>query len=72
VWKVPYFQGGKKIMSTWKQWGARGSVVGWGTMLQAERSWVRFPTRLLDFFNLPNPSSRTMALGLTQASNRNE
>jgi hypothetical protein len=29
--------------------GARGSVVGWGTMLQAGRSRVRFPMRLLDF-----------------------
>jgi hypothetical protein len=29
--------------------GARGSVVGSGTMLQAWRLWVRFPMRLLDF-----------------------
>jgi hypothetical protein len=29
--------------------GARGSVVGWGTMLQAGRSRVRFPMRSLDF-----------------------
>jgi hypothetical protein len=43
-----------------------GSVVGWDTMLQAGRSRVRFPMRSLDFFNLPNPSSRTMALGSTQ------
>jgi hypothetical protein len=35
-------------------------------MLQAGRSQVRFPIRSLDFFNLPNPSSRTMTLGLTQ------
>jgi hypothetical protein len=28
---------------------ARGIVVGWGTMLQAVRSRVRFPMRLLDF-----------------------
>jgi hypothetical protein len=35
-------------------------------MLQAGRSRVLFPMRLLDFFNLPNLSSRTMALGLTQ------
>jgi hypothetical protein len=27
---------------------ARGSVVGWGTMLQARRSRVRFPMRSLD------------------------
>jgi hypothetical protein len=38
--------------------GARGSIVGWGTMIQ--------PGRSLDFFNWPNPSSRTMALELTQ------
>jgi hypothetical protein len=29
--------------------GARHSVVGWGTMLQAGRSRVRFPMRSLDF-----------------------
>jgi hypothetical protein len=34
-------------------------------MLQAGRSPVRVPDEL-DFFNLPNPSSRTMALGSTQ------
>jgi hypothetical protein len=45
---------------------ARGSVVGWGTMLQAGRLWARVPMRLLDFFNWPNPSSCTMALGSTQ------
>jgi hypothetical protein len=49
-----------------KKSGARGSVVGWGTTLQAGRSWVRIPMRSLDFFNWPNPSSRTMALGSTQ------
>jgi hypothetical protein len=32
----------------------------------AGRSRIRFPMRSLDFFNLPNPSSRTMALGSTQ------
>jgi hypothetical protein len=45
---------------------ARSTVVGWGTVLQAGRSRVRVPMRLLFFFNLPNPSSRTMTLGLTQ------
>jgi hypothetical protein len=45
--------------------GARGSVVGWGTMLQAGRSPVRIPDEV-DIFNLPNLSSRTMALGSTQ------
>jgi hypothetical protein len=45
--------------------GARGSVVGWGTMLQTGRSRVRVPMRWI-FFNWPNPSSQTMALGSTQ------
>jgi hypothetical protein len=35
-------------------------------MLQAGMSRVRFPMKSLDFFSLPNPSSRTMALGFTQ------
>jgi hypothetical protein len=26
-----------------------GSIVGWGTMLQAGRSWLRFPMKSLDF-----------------------
>jgi hypothetical protein len=35
---------------TWRStMRARGSVVGWGTMLQAGRSRVRFPMRSLDF-----------------------
>jgi hypothetical protein len=34
-------------------------------MLQTERSRDRVPTRRI-FLNLPNPSSRTMALGSTQ------
>jgi hypothetical protein len=34
-------------------------------MLQARRSPVRVPDEV-DFFNLPNPSSRTMVLGSTQ------
>jgi hypothetical protein len=37
-------------------------------MLEAGRSRVRFPMRP-GFFNLPNPSSRTMAL--TEMSTRN-
>jgi hypothetical protein len=42
------------------------SVVGRGTMLQAGRS--RVPSRwAYGFFNRPNPSSRTMALGSTQS-----
>jgi hypothetical protein len=54
--------------------GARGSVVGWGTMLQVWRSPVRVPHKV-DFFNLSNPSSRTMAQGsiqpLTKMNTRN-
>jgi hypothetical protein len=54
--------------------GARGSVVGWGTVLQAGRSPVRVPDEV-DFFNLSNPSSRTIALvstqSLTEMSTRN-
>jgi hypothetical protein len=42
--------------------GARGSVVGWGTMLQAGS----IPYEVIAFFNWPNPSSRTTALGSTQ------
>jgi hypothetical protein len=41
--------------------GARGSVVGWGTMLQVERSRVRVPMRWIS-----HPTSSTMALGSTQ------
>jgi hypothetical protein len=43
--------------------GARGSIVGWGIMLQAGRSRVRLPMRSVGFVNWPNPSSRTIALG---------
>jgi hypothetical protein len=39
-----------------------GSIVSWGTMLQAGRSRVRFPMTLLDFFNFLNPFSLTMTL----------
>jgi hypothetical protein len=35
-------------------------------MLQAGRSWVRVPMGSMIFFNLPNPSSHTLALELTQ------
>jgi hypothetical protein len=41
-------------------------------MLQADWSPIRFPMRSLNFFfNLRNPSSRTMPLGLNQPLNRN-
>jgi hypothetical protein len=51
---------------TGTQTGACGRVTGWGTLLQVGRSRVQVPMRSLDFFSLPNPSGRTMALGLTQ------
>jgi hypothetical protein len=35
-------------------------------MLQAGRSGVRIADKVDSFLNLPNPSSRTMALGSTQ------
>jgi hypothetical protein len=44
-------------------------------MLQAGRSRVRVPYEVDSFFNLPNPSSRTMALvsiqPVTEMSTRN-
>jgi hypothetical protein len=46
--------------------GAPDSVVGWGTILQAERSRVRVTMRWI-FFNLPYICSRTTALGSTQS-----
>jgi hypothetical protein len=46
--------------------GACGSIAGWGTILQAGRSWDRVLMRWIFFFNLPNSSSRTMALVSTQ------
>jgi hypothetical protein len=62
------------IVTCISDYGARGSVVGRGTMLQAGRSLVRVPEQV-DFFNLPNPSSRNMVLGtaqpLTDMSTRN-
>jgi hypothetical protein len=45
--------------------GARGSVVGPGTMLQVGKVAGSSPDEV-NFFYLPNPSSRTMALGSTQ------
>jgi hypothetical protein len=46
--------------------GVGGSVVCWGTMLQAGRLPVWVPDEVNFFFNLPNSFSRTMALGSTQ------
>jgi hypothetical protein len=47
---------------------ARGGVVGWGTMLQARRSWVRYPMRSLQFFfsNYLILPAASMAIGSTQ------
>jgi hypothetical protein len=42
------------------------AVVGWGTMLQARKVTGYIPDEVIQFFNWPNPSSRTMALGSTQ------
>jgi hypothetical protein len=47
--------------------GARGSVVGRGTILQAGRSPVRVPEGV-DFFSVSNPKRRIMALGSTRLS----
>jgi hypothetical protein len=62
------------ILSSVPRLGACGSIVRWGTMQQARRSQDRVPMRWI-FFNLPNPSSHTMALvstrPLTEMSTRN-
>jgi hypothetical protein len=46
--------------------GARRGALGWGIVLQAARSPVRFPMRSLDFFNWPNPSGCHYDPGSTQ------
>jgi hypothetical protein len=44
------------------------SIVGLGTVQKARRSRVRFPMSSLQFyFKAFNPSSRTMALGLSES-----
>jgi hypothetical protein len=53
-----------KVHNSTYPW-VRGTVVGSGTMLKAGRSPVRV-SHEVDFFNLPNPSSLTMALVSTQ------
>ena len=47
-------------------------TVGWGTALQAGRSWVRFPMVSFGIFHWHNPSGHTVATGVDSASNRNE
>ena len=39
-----------KSIGYYQQTGARGGAVGWGTALQAGRSWVRFPMVSFEFF----------------------
>jgi hypothetical protein len=55
-----------RFFSWYLRLGARGNAVGWGTLLEAGKSRVRFPMRSLNFFNLRNPSNCTMALGFIQ------
>jgi hypothetical protein len=43
--------------------GARGSVVDSVTMLQDRKVARSIPDKVITFFNVPNPSNRTMALG---------
>jgi hypothetical protein len=50
IMSTEYFQQIKK-RTTFRR-GACGSVVGWGTMLQAGRSRVQVPMRSLDFLHL--------------------
>jgi hypothetical protein len=61
-----YFQRTQYFVSHKRRLGTGSSVVGWGTMLKAGRSRVRVPIRSLNFFSLPNPSSRATALRFTQ------
>jgi hypothetical protein len=46
--------------------GTQGSVDIWGTMLHTGNSRNSFTDEVIRFFNLSNPSSRTMDLGSTQ------
>jgi hypothetical protein len=55
--KLPQNEGGM---------GARGSLVGWGTMLTSQKVVGLIPDEVTEFFVWPNPSSRNMALESTQ------
>jgi hypothetical protein len=47
--------------------GARGGVVGWGTMYATSRKAAgSIPNQAIEYFNWTNLSSRTMTLGSTQ------
>jgi hypothetical protein len=50
--------------------GSHGSVVDWGTTLQAGRCRVRFPMRSLKFFNSPNPFQPHYSPGVDTTSIR--
>jgi hypothetical protein len=66
VWSSSYHDCYHIIIIIINIMGASVSAVGWGTMLQARMTQSWFPIKPLDFFNWPNSSIRTMALGLTQ------
>jgi hypothetical protein len=56
--------------------GARDSIVGWGTKYDTGRKVaVSIPDEVIGFFNWPNPSGCTAALGstkhLTEMSTKN-
>jgi hypothetical protein len=46
--------------------GTHGSIVGWGTIHRKLEDHGLIPNEVIGFFNWPNPSSLTMALGFTQ------
>jgi hypothetical protein len=50
----------------------RISIVGWGTMPQVARSWVRFLTGSLFFFHFTQSFQPHYGPGVNSASNRNE
>jgi hypothetical protein len=70
--RVPAF--GQEHSVQWRAWTrltlinrVSNSVTNWPDNWKCIRvSRVRFPMRSLDFFNWPNPSSLSMALGSTQ------
>jgi hypothetical protein len=45
---------------------ARGSAVGWGTNATSQETVGSISDEIMGFFNLPNPSNRTMALESNQ------
>jgi hypothetical protein len=55
-----------------KSIGTWGSIVGWGAMLQAEKSPIWIAMSSLDCFSLTNPASHTMGPEVYSESNENE